>query len=101
MYACNMAAPESPLKRAMALRYRPEEDHAPRVVARGGGYLAEQILALAREHNIPVREDKNLVQILARLDLDQEIPPEAYRAVAEIPAFIYRLSSQHRPPSAN
>jgi len=49
---------------------------------------------LARLHNIPVRHDKKLLQILSRLDLEEEIPPEVYKAVAEILAFIYRLSSR-------
>jgi flagellar biosynthesis protein len=83
-------------KHAVALRYRPGEDDAPKVTAKGRGHLAEQILDLARKHNIPVREDKDLLQILSRLDLDQEIPPEVYRAVAEILAFIYRVSRRRR-----
>ena len=79
-------------KQAVALRYQPGKDTAPKVTATGRGYLAEQILALAHKHNVPVREDKDLLQILSRLDLNQEIPPEVYKAVAEILAFIYRLS---------
>ncbi|HVO95158.1 MAG TPA: EscU/YscU/HrcU family type III secretion system export apparatus switch protein, partial [Terriglobales bacterium] len=62
--------------------------------AKGRGYLADKILELARLHNIPIRQDKNLVQILSRLDLGDEIPPEVYRVVAEILAFIYRLSGR-------
>ena len=85
-------------RRAVALRYKPKEDGAPKVVAKGRGYLADKILELARAHNIPIREDKNLVQILSRLDLDQQIPPELYRAVAEILAFIYRVGQQASPP---
>jgi len=78
----------------VALRYEPERDRAPKLVAKGQGYLAEKILELARQHHIPVREDKNLLQILSRLDLNQEIPAEVYKAVAEILAFIYRLSNR-------
>jgi len=78
----------------VALRYEPKKDRAPKVVGKGRGYLAGKILELARQHNIPVRQDKNLVQILSRLELNQEIPPEVYRAVAEILAFVYRLSNQ-------
>jgi flagellar biosynthesis protein len=81
-------------QQAVALRYQPERDRAPRLVAKGQGYLAEKILELARQHHIPVREDKNLLQILSRLDLNQEIPAEVYKAVAEILAFIYRLSNR-------
>ena len=79
---------------AVALRYEPKRDRAPKLVAKGQGYLAEKILELARHHHIPVREDKNLLQILSRLDLNQEIPAEVYKAVAEILAFIYRLSNR-------
>ena len=81
-------------QQAVALRYEPERDRAPKLVAKGQGYLAEKILELARQHHIPVREDKNLLQILSRLDLNQEIPAEVYQAVAEILAFIYRLSNR-------
>jgi flagellar biosynthesis protein len=78
--------------KAVALRYDKQEDHAPRVVAKGKGYLANKIIAVAREHDIPLYEDKNLVQVLEALDLETEIPPELYRAVAEVLAFIYRLN---------
>jgi len=79
---------------AVALRYEPEKDRAPKLVAKGQGHIAEKIIELARQHHIPVREDKNLLQILSRLDLNQEIPAEVYKAVAEILAFIYRLANR-------
>lgn len=76
--------------RAAALRYERGVDRAPRVVARGEGLLAERILAVAREEGIPIHEDRALVQVLAKLDLDEEIPLEIYQAVAEVMAFLYR-----------
>jgi flagellar biosynthesis protein len=76
-------------KKAAALRYTHDKDSAPRVVAKGSGVTAEKILQLAKEHNIPIKEDYNLVEVLSQLDLYQEIPPELYRAVAEILSFIY------------
>jgi flagellar biosynthesis protein len=79
-------------KRAVALRYDPEKDAAPKVVAKGKGRTAEQILALAKKNAVPVRQDANLVQVLSRLKLDQEIPPEVYRAVAAILAFLHRVN---------
>jgi flagellar biosynthesis protein len=79
-------------KRAVALRYDPARDGAPKVVAKGRGRTAEQILALARTSGVPVRQDTNLVQVLSRLKLDQEIPPEVYRAVAAILAFLDRAN---------
>jgi len=81
-------------RQAVALRYAPQSDRAPKLIAKGRGQLAERMLELAREHNVPIRQDRNLLEVLARLDLDQEIPPEVYRAVAEILAFIYRLSNR-------
>ncbi len=81
-------------RQAVALRFVPKRDDAPRLVAKGRGYLADKILELARLHDIPIRHDKKLLQILSRLDLEEEIPPEVYKAVAEILAFIYRLSSR-------
>ena len=78
----------------VALRYKPKRERAPKVVAKGRGYLADKIIEIAREHNIPIRQDKNLLQILSRLDLNDEIPTEIYKAVAEILAFIYRLSNR-------
>jgi flagellar biosynthesis protein len=79
-------------KRAVALRYDPSSDGAPKVVAKGKGRTAQQILDLAAKNNVPVRQDANLVQVLSRLNLDQEIPPEVYRAVAAILAFLHRVN---------
>lgn len=76
-------------KRAIALRYA-KNDNAPVVVASGAGEIAKKILNLAAEHNVPVKEDDTLVDILSRLDVGYQIPPETYRAVAEILAFLYR-----------
>jgi len=81
-------------RQAVALHYAPKKDAAPKLVAKGRGYLADKILELARQHHIPIRHDKNLVQILAKLDLEAEIPQEVYQAVAEILAFIYRVANR-------
>lgn len=61
------------------------------VKAKGMGNVAEKIIQLAQEHNIPIKEDPDLVELLVQLDLDQEIPPELYKIVAEILAFVYNL----------
>lgn len=79
-------------KKAVALKYNKDKDRAPKVVAKGKGYIAEKIIQAARENNVPLYEDKNLSQVLEALDLDTEIPPELYRAVAEVLAFIYKLN---------
>lgn len=81
-------------KKAVALRYKPEKDAAPKVVAKGSGTIREKILEIARKHNIPIKEDQQLVEVLSTLDLYQEIPPELYRAVAEILAFVYSMTKK-------
>lgn len=77
-------------KKAVALKYEPERSSAPVVVAKGQGVIAEEILRKAQENGIPVQEDASLVEVLSKLDLDQEIPPELYQLVAEILSFVYR-----------
>ena len=85
---------EQARRRAVALRYKQEEDQAPKVVATGKGYLAERIIELAREHGVYIHEDPDLVALLGQLDVDQEIPGELYRAVAEVLAFVYRVNQR-------
>ena len=80
--------------KAVALKYDEKKDRAPRVIAKGRGKIAEKIVAIAKANNVPLYEDKNLVQILEALDLKTEIPPELYRAVAEVLAFVYRLNGK-------
>jgi len=80
------------IPKAVALKYDQEKDHAPKVSAKGRGEIAEKIIEIAKAHNLPLYEDQNLVQILEALELETEIPPELYRAVAEVLAFIYRLN---------
>lgn len=86
--------------RAAALSYKPERDGAPKVTAAGRGLVAERILEVAREAGVPVREDPALAEVLSRLDPGEEIPPDTYRAVAEILAFLYRLDRDRRSPSS-
>jgi flagellar biosynthesis protein len=81
---------------AAAIRYDAAKDDAPRLTAKGKGHVAERIIELARQHDIPVRSDKALIQILSQLDIDQHIPPELYKAVAEILAFVYSANEKYR-----
>jgi flagellar biosynthesis protein len=83
-------------KLAAAIRYDSAKDDAPRLTAKGKGHVAEKIIELARRHNIPIRTDQALVHILSKLDLDRQIPPELYRAVAEILAFVYSANETYR-----
>ena len=82
-------------QRAVAVKYDPEVSGAPRVTAKGSGLLAQKIIDLARKHHIPIKEDPDLVQILSKLQLNQEIPQAVYRVVAEILAFVYSLNNKY------
>lgn len=82
------------LPRAVALTYDKAKMPAPTVTAEGQGYVAEKIIALAKEHGVPIREDPDLVTVLAQLDVGQVIPPELYTVVAEVLAFVYRLKNK-------
>ena len=83
---------QSPTKiKAIAVKYDPKKGKAPRIVATGRGAVAEQILKLAEDNKIPLYEDATLTDLLAKLDLEMEIPAELYTMVAEILAFVYQL----------
>ena len=77
-------------EKAVALQYKESRDHAPRVTAKGVGLIAEKIKETARQHGVPIRRDDTLVELLAQIDIDREIPSELYGAVAEILSWIYR-----------
>ncbi len=83
---------------ATALRYDTDTADAPRVTAAGSGYLAERIIALAKANEIPLVQDPDLAQTLARLGLNTEIPPNLYLAVAQVLAYLYRLDAESPPP---
>jgi flagellar biosynthesis protein len=84
--------PSQPVNRAVALRYDPAAMASPEVVATGRGEVAERIIALARQSNVPIKHDPDLVALLAVLDIGSGIPPELYQAVAEILAFVYQIN---------
>lgn len=80
-------------KKAVALGYTPEME-APKVLAKGKGIVAEKLIEKARELGIPLQEDASLVEVLSKLDIDQQIPPELYQIVAEILSFVYRTDQR-------
>ncbi|MDA8053120.1 MAG: EscU/YscU/HrcU family type III secretion system export apparatus switch protein [Deltaproteobacteria bacterium] len=80
--------------KASALRYDKEKENAPILVAKGKGKVAEKIIDIANKENIPVIENKALADILDKLDIYDEIPPELYRVVAQLFAFIYKLNEK-------
>ena len=83
---------DTPPKTAVALHWSGEG--APRVTAKGREEVAERILAVAREHDVPIKEDRELTAVLAHVDLGNAIPEELYLAVAQVIAFAYRLSGK-------
>jgi flagellar biosynthesis protein len=75
---------------AVAITYD-KGDSAPRVVAKGYGTLAENIIRTAKEHGLYVHESRELVGLLMQIDLDANIPPQLYLAIAELLAWLYKL----------
>ena len=81
-------------KKAVALGYNRSQDNAPKVIASGAGEIANKIISLAKEHDIPIKEDPDLIEILSKVEVDQEIPPNLYKAVAEIFSFLYKITNK-------
>ncbi|MCV9950589.1 EscU/YscU/HrcU family type III secretion system export apparatus switch protein [Paenibacillus sp. BT-177] len=86
-----LESPSPSMKKAVALKYTPSESEAPIVVAKGSGRIADSILEKAKEHGVPVQEDAALVEVLSKLDLDEQIPAELYQLVAEVLTYIYQM----------
>ncbi|MBW2368705.1 MAG: EscU/YscU/HrcU family type III secretion system export apparatus switch protein [Deltaproteobacteria bacterium] len=84
-------------RKAVALKYRPETDAAPKVTAKGQGRVAEHIIEMARSHGIPVKDDPDLVAVLSKLDIEAHIPASVYVVVAELLAFTYSLNRNKTP----
>ncbi len=80
--------------KAVALKYEPAKAQSPKIVAKGVGELAERIIQVAKEHNVSIHEDPNLAEVLTKLELNTEIPPDLYQAVAEILVFVYNLNKR-------
>ncbi|GBU20444.1 hypothetical protein R80B4_00322 [Fibrobacteres bacterium R8-0-B4] len=78
---------------AVALKYDGDGDRAPVVSAKGFGLMAERIRELARLSGVPIRQDSDLVELLAEIDVDREIPAHLYAAVAEVLAMVYKANS--------
>jgi flagellar biosynthesis protein len=85
-----------PIKKAVALKYSPESSQSPVLVAKGKGAVADSIIAKAKESGVPIQEDPSLVEVLSKLELEQEIPPELYQVVAEILSLVYRTDREAR-----
>ena len=77
---------------AVALQYLRDNPNAPQVVAKGRGNIADKILEVAKKNNVPIHKDSDLVEVLVHLDLGDFIPPELYKAIAEILTHLYRVN---------
>lgn len=86
------------MKKAVALRYDREKENAPRVIASGKGISAENILKIAELHNLPIKKDEDLVELLSKIEIDHEIPENLYVAVVEVFQFLYTIT--HNGPKA-
>jgi len=81
-------------KKAAAIRYDTDQDKVPKLVAKGQGVVADKIIEKAKEHDVHIKEDKDLVEALSTLDLYDEIPEELYKVVAMLLAELYSINSK-------
>ncbi|MFT6331197.1 MAG: flagellar biosynthesis protein [Bermanella sp.] len=81
-------------KKAIGLKYKTAENNSPTVIAKGFGSLADEILELAKQNGVMIHEDPYLSDLLARMDLGQEIPENLYHVIAELIAFSYVLQGK-------
>jgi flagellar biosynthesis protein len=88
-------APRRPLQNAVALAYQ-SGSPAPKVVAKGRGLVAEQIINVAVESGVFIHESRELVNLLMEVDLDQHIPPTLYRTIAELLAWLYHIETAQK-----
>ena len=80
---------------AISLKYNGDSNRAPRVTAKGQGWVAEKIIAMAQQQNIPIKKDKYLVELLEKIDVGREIPESLYKLVAELLAWVYQLNKEY------
>ncbi|MDA3806458.1 MAG: EscU/YscU/HrcU family type III secretion system export apparatus switch protein [Thiomicrorhabdus sp.] len=93
-----MVEKKLPLASNIAISIEYEGSSAPKVTAKGKGYLAQEIIQTAKEFGIPIQENGPLVELLSQVELDQEIPPELYEAVVQVLIFAYQISGKEISP---
>jgi flagellar biosynthesis protein len=81
--------------KAVSLQYKKGKNSAPKVTAKGQGWMADRIVKMAQENNIPIREDKDLLHLLSEIDVGQEVPESLYKVVAELLAWVYQLNQNY------
>jgi flagellar biosynthesis protein len=82
------------MKKAVALKYDREKDPAPKVTAKGKEKVAEKIIQVAELHELPIKKDEDLVEMLSQVELDRQIPENLYKAVAEVFIFVYNATRE-------
>ena len=82
------------IKKATALHYDPLKNDAPIVTAKGKGDVANNIIKIAKQNDIPIKKDEDLVNMLSEIELNKEIPVELYKAVSEVFSFIYGITNE-------
>ncbi len=80
--------------KAVALKYDQELNTAPKVTAKGEGFSAQNIIKIAKLHDIPIKKDEDLVEMLSKLEIDREVPEEMYKAIAEVFSYVYKLTQE-------
>jgi len=80
--------------KAVALKYDSESSSAPKVTAKGEGFSAQNIIKIAKLHDIPIKKDEDLVEMLSKLEIDREVPAEMYKAIAEVFSYVYKLTNK-------
>ena len=81
-------------QKAVALKYDAEVSSAPKVTAKGEGFTAQNIIKIAKLHDVPIKKDEDLVELLSKLDVDREVPAEMYKAIAEVFSFLYKMTKK-------
>jgi flagellar biosynthesis protein len=84
------------LEKAVAILYDSQSSPSPKVVATGKGEVARRIIETAREAGVHIQEDANLVELLSKVELGEEIPAELYQTVAEVLAFVYKVNEKFK-----
>ena len=82
------------MKKAAALRYDTSKENAPRLLAKGEGEVANNIIKIAELHNLPIKKDADLIELLSKVEIDKEVPEALYKAVAEVFSFIYKTTKK-------
>jgi len=80
-------------EKAVALRYDKEKENAPRILAKGEGESAKNIIKIAQLHKLPIKKDSDLIELLSKVEIDKEVPKELYKAVAELFSYIYKITN--------